>query len=210
MRKYLLLGIIGVLFLVIAACGGDDPTAVPAAASSGQAPQAATSAPAARTQTQTQTQSQPSPKVITLAAAAAKLAGGPGSFYIGDLSQLVGPAPAEGLGDADDMVNLAGLERERYLYDSEYYAALVKKANFTNPTELVYDGKPIDMQFACINRTIATCKLVEAVIIKNVQARTQGKINLVVTSFPELGLAGPDTLALVTDGTIAMANIYGG
>jgi hypothetical protein len=102
---------------------------------------------------------------ISLADAAAKHAGGPGAFYIGDLSQLVGAAPAEGLGDADDMVNLAGLEKERYLFDSVYYRALVEKANFTNPTEMVYDGKPIDMQFTCINRTIATCKLVEAVLI---------------------------------------------
>jgi hypothetical protein len=70
------------------------------------------------------------------------------------------------------MVNLAGLERERYLFDSPYYDALVQKANFTDPTELVYDGEPIDMQFTCINRTIATCKLVEAVLVKNINERT--------------------------------------
>ena len=33
-----------------------------------------------------------------LAAAAAERAGGPGAFYIGDLNQLVGPAPGEGPG----------------------------------------------------------------------------------------------------------------
>ena len=165
MQKYLFSALLGLIILVIAACGGDDPTAVPAAAaSSGQVPQAATSAPAA----QSQPQSQSSPTAITLAAAAAKFAGGPGSFYIGDLNQLVGPAPAEGLGDANDAVALPALERERYLFDSKYYADLVTKANFTNPTEMVYDGNPIDIQFACINRTVATCKLVEAVIIKNV------------------------------------------
>ena len=31
-----------------------------------------------------------------------------------------------------------------------------------------------------------------------------------VSSYPELGLAGPDTLTLVSDGTLEMANIYGG
>ena len=31
-----------------------------------------------------------------------------------------------------------------------------------------------------------------------------------MSSFPELGLAGPDTLSLVGDGTLAMAHIYGG
>ena len=91
-----------------------------------------------------------------LLAAAAERAGKPGAFYIGDLNQLVGPSPGEGLGDANDMVNLAGLERERYLFDSEYYRNLVERANFVNPTERVYDGDPIELQYACINRTVAT------------------------------------------------------
>jgi len=207
MRKYLFSALLGLIILVIAACGGDDKAAAPAAvATTAPAAPAATSAPAAKAPAA----KAPATSAISLADAAAKHAGGPGAFYIGDLSQLVGAAPAEGLGDADDMVNLAGLERERYLFDSVYYRALVEKANFTNPTEMVYDGKPIDMQFTCINRTIATCKLVEAVIIKNVKARTQGKINLVVSSFPELGLAGPDTLDLVAEGTLAFAEIYAG
>jgi len=198
MHKYLFSALLGVIILVIAACGGDDPTAVPAAAAQ-QAP-AATSAPAA----------QAAPAALTLTAAAAKFAGGPGAFYIGDLNQLVGPAPKEGLGDANDAVALPALERERYLFDSEYYAALVKKANFTNPTELVYDGDPFDIQFACINRTVATCKLVEAVLIPNVNKRAQGKLTLVISSFPELGLAGPDTLELVSEGTLGFAEIYAG
>jgi len=42
------------------------------------------------------------------------------------------------------------------------------------------------------------------------EAWTGGALKILVSSFPELGLAGPDTLALVSDGTIAMANIYGG
>ena len=61
---------------------------------------------------------------------------GPGAFYIGDLNQLVGPAPGEGLGDANDMVNLEGLEREKYIFELQYYADLVEKANFTDPTPL--------------------------------------------------------------------------
>lgn len=199
MRKYLFSGLIGIILLVIAACGGDDPTAAPTQAQTGGGETPTEAAPA-----------QSGSSSISLEEAAAKLAGGPGSFYIGDLSQLVGPAPAPTLGDADDMVNLAGLERERYLFDSPYYEALVEKANFTDPTELVYDGDPIDMQFTCINRTIATCKLVEAVLVKNVNERTEGKVNLVITSFPELGLAGPDTLSLVSDGTIGFAEIYAG
>ena len=200
MRKYLFSGLIGIILLVIAACGGDDKAAAPAAvATTAPAAPAATSAPAAKAPAAA---AKAETSGISLADAAAKHAGGPGSFYIGDLNQLVGPAPAPTLGDADDMVNLAGLERERYLFDSVYYRDLVEKANFTNPTELVYDGKKIEIQFACINRTIATCKLVEAVLVKTVNERMQGKLELVVTSFPELGLSGTDSLALVSEGTV--------
>ena len=39
----------------------------------------------------------------------------------GDFSQLVGPAPAEAWAMPTTRVNLAGLERESYLFDSDYY-----------------------------------------------------------------------------------------
>ena len=108
------------------------------------------------------------------------------------------------------MVNLAGLERERYLFDSQYYKDLVERANFANPTELVYDGEPIELQFACINRTVATCELVNAFFRPQIEARTNGKFIVTITSFPELGLAGPDSLDLVDTGTLGFAEIYGG
>ena len=109
MRKYLLLGIIGVLFLVIAACGGDDPTAVPTAsptAAPTQAPieTAATTAPVGQTQASS-----------SLRDIAAKLAGGPGAIYLGDLNQLVGPAPTKGEGDAEGTVPLFALEIHKYV-----------------------------------------------------------------------------------------------
>ena len=40
--------------------------------------------------------------------------------------------------------------------------------------------------------------------------RTNGQLEFVVSSFPELGLAGPDTLNLVASGVLASATIYGG
>ena len=89
------------------------------------------------------------------------------------------------------MVNLAGLERESYLFDSQYYKDLVEKANFTNPTELTYDGEPIEIQFACINRTVAPCELWANFFKPQVEARTNGKVLVPITSFPELGIAGP-------------------
>ena len=194
----LLLAMLAMLAVMLAACGGsesEDTSAKPAAAKPAAAKPAAAKPAAAK---------------LTLEEVAAQRAGGPGSFYIGDLKQLVGPAPAPTLGDEDDMVNLAGLERERYLFDSSYYADLVEKANFTDPTELVYDGEPIEIQFTCINSTVAPCKLVKAVIAKNIAERTQGKLTLAMTSFPELGLAGPDTLSLVRDGTISFTEITSG
>ena len=150
----------------------------------------------------------PCPSVDSgLAAAATERAGGPGAFYIGDLNQLVGPAPAEGLGDATDMVTLAGLERERYIFDSQYYRDLVEKANFTNPTEMIYDGDPIKIQFACINRTVAPCELWDHFFKKQVEERTNGKIQVPITSFPELGIAGPDSLNLISNGSLSFAEI---
>ena len=205
MRNGVLVFLLLAMFAVIlAACGGlesEDTTAAKPAAAKPAAAKPAAEKPAAE---------KPAATSLTLEEAAAQRAGGPGSFYVGDLSQLVGPAPAPTLGDANDMVNLAGLERERYLFDSTYYEDLVEKSNFTNPTELVYDGEPIEIQVTCINRALATCKLVEEVLVKNTIERTQGKLTLTITSFPELGLAGPDSLALVRDGTISFTEITSG
>ena len=205
MRNGVLVFLLLAMFAVIlAACGGsesEDTAAAKPAAAKPAAEKPAAEKPAAE---------KPAATSLTLEEAAAQRAGGPGSFYVGDLSQLVGPAPAPTLGDANDMVNLAGLERERYLFDSTYYEDLVEKSNFTNPTELVYDGEPIEIQVTCINRALATCKLVEEVLVKNTIERTQGKLTLTITSFPELGLAGPDSLALVRDGTISFTEITSG
>ncbi len=147
-----------------------------------------------------------------LTEAAEEWAGGPGAFYLGDgdFSRLVGPAPAEGLGDANDMVNLEGLERESYLFDSQYYKDLVEKATFTNPTGMTYSGDPIEIQFAWINRTVAPCELWANFFKPQVEARTNGKVLVPVASFPELGIAGPDSLEQVTNGTLSWAEITSG
>ena len=201
MRNGVLVFLLLAMFAVIlAACGGSDPTAAPAA------PKPAAKAPAAKAPAA----KAPAAPKVTLEDIAAKLAGGPGSIYVGDLKQLVGPAIAPSLGDADDMVNLAGLERERYLFDSEYYEALVKKANLLNPTELEYDGEPFKIAFTCINRAIATCKLVTEYLIPNINKRMEGKLVVTLSSFPELGLSGQDSFELVREGTLEWAEIYAG
>ncbi len=222
-KPFLLVGTLILLMAFVLACGGAaepttaPPTEAPATAPTNTPAEAPATAPtntpaSVPTATAAPTEDEDDSAVTgdvdpALAAAATERAGGPGAFYIGDLNQLVGPAPAEGLGDATDMVTLAGLERERYIFDSQYYRDLVEKANFTNPTEMIYDGDPIKIQFACINRTVAPCELWDHFFKKQVEERTNGKIQVPITSFPELGIAGPDSLNLISNGSLSFAEI---
>ena len=73
-----------------------------------------------------------------------------------------------------------------------------------------YDGETIIIQHACINRALLPCVLLETYFRPNLLERTNGKVEFITSSFPELGLAGPDTLSLVTSGTLDSATIYGG
>ena len=210
-KPFLLVGTLILLMAFVLACGGAaEPTTAPPTEAPATAP---TNTPApAPTPTEAATEEDSTMMGDVdpaLVAAAAERAGGPGAFYIGDLNQLVGPAPGEGLGDEDDMVKLAGLERERYIFDSQYYNDLVEKANFTNPTEMTYDGDPIEIQFACINRTVAPCELWDNFFKAQVEERTNGKVLVPITSFPELGIAGPDSLNLITNGSLSFAEISG-
>ena len=137
-------------------------------------------------------------------------AGGPGAIYIGDLHQLVGPAPTYDLGDGDGNVPLYALEQHEWIYESDYYQSLLEKAKIANPTPLSSRGERITIRHACINRALLPCILIQDYWVPNLEARTDGQLKLVVTSFPELGVAGPDTLQLVSDGTLSMANVYNG
>ena len=149
-------------------------------------------------------------EVTTLEDYAAKFQGGPGAIYVGDLNQLEGPAPSTDQGDFDRNVPLDALQRHEWIYESEFYASLLEKAKLLDPTEMVYDGDPVTIQHACINRALLPCQLIETYFAPNLERRTNGKLIMNVSSYPELGLAGPDTLTLVSDGTLEMANIYGG
>ena len=202
MTKYLLSVMALILVLAFAACGPADeaaPTAAPAA----------TRAQATAAPVPTDTL-EPAAQAITLEEYAAQKAGGPGAIYVGDLSMLVGPAPSEEQGDFDGNVPLDALQRHDWIYETEFYRSLLDKARLTNPTELTYDGDPVTIQHACINRALLPCVLIETYFAPNLEKRTNGKLIMNVSSYPELGLAGPDTLTLVSDGTLEMANIYGG
>ena len=148
---------------------------------------------------------------------AADNASGPGAIYVGDISQMVGPAPLTpsgepdtDLGDSEGNVPLTALQDHTWLYDSDYYWSLIERANLENPTPLTSSGESISVQHACINRALLPCKIIEQYWAPNLAERTNGQLTLEVSSFPELGLAGPDTLQLVSDGTLGMANIYTG
>ena len=242
MRKFLFPGLVGILLLVLAACGSS-ATAVPAAKQAPAAPAApaAVAAPAAqpaapavvaapaavaKPAAPAAVAAPAAPAAVAapaapaavaaivpspaLAAYAASHANKPGAIYLGDLKQIVGPAPTKDQGDFDGGVPLESLQRHLYVYDSAYYKGLLEKAKLTNPTPLVSTGQSITIQHACINRALLPCKMSDSYFFPNVLERTKGQVKLVTSSFPELGLAGPDTLRLVTDGTLSMADIYGG
>ena len=159
-----------------------------------------------------------------LKAYAAEHAGGPGAIYIGDgnFEALVGPAVTQGaidefgedlaisLGDDDGIVPLTAIEDIKWVFESEYYHSLAEKARLTNPTPLVSTGETIVLQHACINRTLLWCKHMDAYFVPNVLERTNGQVKIEITSFPELGLAGFDTMSLLADGTLSLSEIYGG
>ena len=148
---------------------------------------------------------------------AAEKAGGPGAIFVGDISQLAGPAPLTlagvpdaDLGDSEGNVPLSALEDHLWLYESDYYRSLIERANLTNPTEMTTRGERIEIHHACVNRALLPCKLIEQYWAPNLKRRTNGQLTLTVSSFPELGVAGPDTLQLVSQGFLTMSNVYSG
>ena len=210
MLKLVLMSLTGLMIFALVACGAAAPEE-----------EAATATPESESPTATQAPESPPTEPPpaggeTLEAAAARLAGGPGAIYVGDLSQMVGPAPAASLGgldengEADGSVPLESLERHLYLYEHPFYQGLLEKANYTNPTQLVSIGEEHVIQHACVNRALLPCVLIENFLAPNLYERTNGQVEIVITSFPELGIAGPDVLTLVADGTLAMAQVYSG
>jgi len=77
---------------------------------------------------------------------------------------------------------------------------------------LVSEGLSFKFQYACINRTLNPCELLAAPggMVEKIFERTNGQVDIQISSFPELGLGGPDTLRLIEDGTLGMAEIYSG
>ena len=219
MRRPLFLALALILLLAVLAACGEAATPEEEEAEATQAPTATT--PPQPTDTPEPTEAMMEEEEATPVPAASDVdpallayananAGGPGAIYVGDITQLVGPAKSVEQGDFDGNVTLDSLERHLWIYESDFYEELIEKANLLDPTPMTYDGDPITIQHACINRALLPCVALETFFAPNLLERTNGKVEFITSSFPELGLAGPDTLSLVTDGTLDSATIYGG
>ena len=199
------------------------PAVSPTAPATVAAPIVAPTEPAP---TQPAPTSTPTPQSVVspeLLAYADEHANGPGAIYVGDATQLLGPPPHQSLtfgvpeaiyrqGSAAAVLGFepAGIPDHLFIYDSDYYRNLIDKANLTDPTELTSVGESIKIQHVCIDRNLPTCVLIQTYWAPNLWERTNGQVELSVTSFVELGLAGPDTLSQVADGSLDMVNIFTG
>ena len=68
-------------------------------------------------------------------------------------------------------------------------------------------GRSFEFQYACVAENSRPCRLIKSFFIPRVEERTNGRLQIDVTSFIELGLAGPGTLRLVEDGTLDAGEI---
>ena len=203
MRKFLLMGLTVLLLIAIAGCGGaaEAPTEAPAPT---VAPTDVPPTPPPPTDT-------PAASGVSakLQAYADELAGGPGAIFVGDINQLVGPAATPDQGDFDGNVPLDALQNHLYVFESDYYQGLIEQANIENPTPLVDRDEVFTIQHACLNRALSFCKVTETFYFPKVIERTKGQVNFVMSSFPELGLAGPDIPNLLGSGTLDMGSVVG-
>ena len=83
-------------------------------------------------------------------------------------------------------------------------------AAMASETRLETQGETFEFQMTCINRTVAPCELLTNFFIPEIAERTNGQVQMTVSSYPELGIAGPDTLRLVGDNTLELSIIYSG
>lgn len=143
---------------------------------------------------------------------AAEHAGGPGAIYIGDgnFEALVGPTVYPEFGDDDGNVPLYAIEQHQWIFESDYYQELIEKARLTNPTPLTTHGKRITLQHVCISRMLTPCRHMETYFVPNVLERTNGQVEIEISSFVELGLHLVDTMQLMAFGTLHMMEIADG
>ena len=70
-------------------------------------------------------------------------------------------------------------------------------------------GASFEFQYVCVNRTLLPCQVVQE-YLDTVNTRTDGQIEIQLSSYPELGISGFDMIRLLQDGTIGLGEIYSG
>ena len=229
---------VAVAVLVTASAPPTPTTAAPVAPTTAAQPAATASAPTAPAPTAAPPEPTPTPlpdeptpeptpamsdaeRQAALAKYAEEHKNEAGAIFVGDTSLLLGPPPHPSLMlgypesaytqiSAAVLTGLPGVPAQTYIYESDYYLGLLEKANLANPTELTSAGEIFEIQHVCIDRKLPTCTLIQTYFAPNLAKRTNGQVQLSVSSFVELGLAGPDTLSQVADGSLDMVNIYTG
>ena len=71
------------------------------------------------------------------------------------------------------------------------------------------DEPEFSIQYTAITRTHPTFDSMIK-FVEKVEERTNGRVQINMNSYPELGIAGPDTLGLLKNGTLSFAMIYSG
>ena len=70
-------------------------------------------------------------------------------------------------------------------------------------------GESFEFQYVCVNRILLPCQVVQE-FLGSVRARTDGQVDIQLSSYPELGISGFDMIRLLEDGTIGFGEIYSG
>ncbi len=76
-------------------------------------------------------------------------------------------------------------------------------------TSVATTGESFEFQYVCVNRTLLPCQVVQE-YLDTVNTRTDGQIEIQLSSYPELGISGFDMIRLLQDGTIGLGEIYSG
>ena len=77
-------------------------------------------------------------------------------------------------------------------------------------TQLVSEGYSFTLQFACLVRTLPQCQHMESFYAPMVSERTNGQVEIQISSFSELEVAGTDSLQLAERGTLEFIEVYSG
>ena len=82
----------------------------------------------------------------------------------------------------------------------------------TESPEPISSGYNFKFRYACLYRSLEPCELLGAPggMMDRIRERTNGQVDIQITSFSEAGLDGFDTLWLLEDGTIEMAEVFSG